>query len=724
MPNTRYAIYRQSVIDFTKTIVIKSTLAANSINNNVLEQRFEVETQYPESWRYYKNIAGEYHITDTMMSIVSLDTLETINFTKTNLEIHRATAKGYEYGSRYYNELVAKYPNQEMLIRGILHPVDIDAAIAAEDGAILYYDATHIEENEYDLMGKLQQWIYGFLIRWNVQDYHLSNDLYPAALLGIIFSQMPGYILDLRTSFCKTNQAHTYHIREYLASHGKLDRYMDILSKKQALFLYRNILYINHNAGLQSTFELLVDRLLTERNIPISSYDIRHNVTNMPAELDPIIELAQFPINMQHVEGRDDVLDVRQLLEKIVDNARDNEFFLEADIVSTTRSMERSAANQLNTKVLESVVVDDNDEGPFAFADTLLNHWLYLSVIGRYKAVVTYTDPENGEKQVLSAKDAFSFYLYCFNKAMGVTFDTVPKLEASLVRRVPTPSLSTLKAIVDPKYVGSVFLQKLLDGVTAIPTILSNEKFYETTSSIHQRLLKHRIEYANVEHFEAHGMAKAAAMHLYCDYPCTLSNIVLWEDWLTDKGIDVDGWSENDFSRVSAELLVNATGTSNNTAKTLRDIQEGTIKILAQLSSYTLEFVSTINTEPYRPIDWSMITLGDIFAREMRSEYWPMPEVSILDIHAKPQDHTVIDILSENGIDPVFVQEANRFTMDITTGAEITTQGAGLFYHEHSSIGIMNFETELLPYVQSPNDLGFAVDNNPTSGFDPLLELR
>lgn len=723
MPNTRYVIYRQSVIDFTKTIVIKSTLAANSLNNYVTEQNIEVTENYPETWKYYKNIAGEYHITDTLMSIVSLDTLESITFTKANLEIHRATAKGYVYGSRYYNELLEKYPLQEMLIRGILNPIDIDTAINAEDGTILYYDVSHIEENEYELIGKLQQWIYGFLVRWNVLDYRLSDDLYPAALLGVMFGGMSGYIMDLRSGFCKTNQAHSYHIREYLVSHGKLDRYMDILSKKQALFLYRNILYINHNAGLQSTFELLVDNLLTKRNIPISTYDIRHNVTNMPGSLDPIIELAQYPLNMQHVEGRDDILDVRQLLNKIVNNARDNKFFLESDIVNTTRDMECSASNQLNTKVLESVVVDDADEGPFSFADTLLNHWLYLSTIGRYKAVVTYTDPENGEKQILSTKDAFVFYLYSFNRAIGISLNHIPKLEAILVRRIPTPTLSQLKSIVERRLINDAFLQKLLTGVSAIPTILSNEKFYATVYGIHQRLLKHRIEYANVEHFEAHGMAKAAAMHLYCDYPCVLSNITTWAGWLVDKGIDVTGWSENDFSRVSAELLVNATGVSNNTSKTLRDIQEGTIKILAQLSSYALEFVSTINTEPYRPIDWSMITLGDINANEKRLAYWPLPETGISNIHATPKELVEFHILSETGVDLVFAKESSKSIIDFTAGTSITLREQGRFYQEQSSIGLMNLESELLPYVVISNDLSTAINNNPEIGFDLLLEL-
>src|SRR5699024_7540676 len=44
----------------------------------------------------------------------------------------------YYIGSKLFNELVSQYPDFETLIIGILNPIDIDVAINAFNGEILY----------------------------------------------------------------------------------------------------------------------------------------------------------------------------------------------------------------------------------------------------------------------------------------------------------------------------------------------------------------------------------------------------------------------------------------------------------------------------------------------------------------------------------------------------------------------------------------------------------
>ena len=82
------------------------------------------------------------------MYVGSLDTLETILFSKENLELHPLTRESYQFGTRYYYNLLNKYPNQEFLIKGILYPCDINKAIEAEDGEILSYQSDLVEEQE------------------------------------------------------------------------------------------------------------------------------------------------------------------------------------------------------------------------------------------------------------------------------------------------------------------------------------------------------------------------------------------------------------------------------------------------------------------------------------------------------------------------------------------------------------------------------------------------
>ena len=100
--------FLQSYIDdskkLAKTIVIKSSVAAASINSDIKlkNSSFIIDDLDPSSWKYYLNISGSYHTLDEPMVITSLDTLEEITFSKENLAIHTATSKAYQFDSRYY----------------------------------------------------------------------------------------------------------------------------------------------------------------------------------------------------------------------------------------------------------------------------------------------------------------------------------------------------------------------------------------------------------------------------------------------------------------------------------------------------------------------------------------------------------------------------------------------------------------------------------------------
>ena len=164
-----YSVYIDKNIGLVSTMIIKSEYQAHDMNNAVRVKTRDmnaVDEYRPDTWIYYKHISGEYHETDTPMTVVSMDTTETIIFNKENLKIHRTTRQEYSYGTKKYEELVERYPDKELLIKGILNPVDIETAIQAKDGTILSYDKSFVESNEYTLMERLQDWVYGMYNRW------------------------------------------------------------------------------------------------------------------------------------------------------------------------------------------------------------------------------------------------------------------------------------------------------------------------------------------------------------------------------------------------------------------------------------------------------------------------------------------------------------------------------------------------------------------------------
>src|SRR5690606_6562451 len=142
-------------------------------------------------------------------------------------------------------------------------PADLEQAIQAPDYSILSYPDYLIESHETSLIPRLQDWIWAFQERWNNQQYRISDDLYEASFLGILHMGTVLALLAFRLEAAKTSEVNSYYIRQYLASHGKLDRYINTLSRKQQLFLYRNLPWLERNSGRTDSYETIIENILT-----------------------------------------------------------------------------------------------------------------------------------------------------------------------------------------------------------------------------------------------------------------------------------------------------------------------------------------------------------------------------------------------------------------------------------------------------------------------------
>lgn len=391
-----------------------------------------------------------YYANNGKLIIKSIDTLDYIEFTKENLLleaatednlVHTATHDAYAPGSSYYDELVRRYPDQEILIRGVLKPIAIADSISAADNQILLYDESLVEENEISLIKKLQTWIDKYFIRWNVYAYSLVDELYIPAHLGIMWLSIPSLLLNFRLAACKTHEVHSYHIREYLASHNKLDEFFDYMTKAQQLFLYRNINYIQRNAGKISTFSNLLENILTKRGIPLNAWSLNHNVEQIGKKVYPDIvendeihftsssEMLFEPLNNLNSEIYDEPLSVYDVLLKENGIARSNPEYIDSANAYINWNFNNSQFSHLKTKALESSMIDYSEAQPYKFTDVVLNHWLYLSSTlneneqERYNAAIPIIHPNTGDEIYLSSADAFILFLYAFNKSTGNTFE-------------------------------------------------------------------------------------------------------------------------------------------------------------------------------------------------------------------------------------------------------------------------------------------------------------
>lgn len=712
-------------MQLAETIVIKSSDSVLSINKFVTDYHgiSSVDTLYPKTWKYYLNISGEYHFTDIEMKVVSLDTLETIVFSKENFKVHRATARNYVYGTRPYLELIAQYPQQEMLILGILYPTDIDIAIEAKDGAILAYPPNLVEENEYSLISNLQKWINGYKIRWVNQQFGISDPLYPATSLAIMYLNLVPAILSYRLEACKTNEIHSFHIFQYLSSHGLLDSYVDSMTRKQSLFFYRNIAYIERNAGKRDIFEWLVEHIMTERGLPLAEYVMRHDLSNQPTDVYPTLSFHKNAINSSYSIETIATDTLLQILSKEDKSARSNTLYKEEHLATMQTAMENSLSNVVLTKIVESSIIDHSNSSPYSMEEILINHWLFLSTNGLYKAFIGITNPRTGERIPLTVKDAYIFVWYVFCKSINIDLVFIPKLFAKRVQRidgamsVPTSdgAIDDIMSAVDSKLVNRATAVKAVSLQPTIEPIISTEAFYNLCAKIYTSAQLQRSIVAYQEHAVGRAMVHGMISRVYSDNICSIADgNVRYVDWFDDRNIIVSNLNNADMGAMYLDLVRESTGLALTTTNSLKDLQTAMIKMLTQLSSYSIQVIGEINNTDIKQTDWTVVRVGDIDAKNKMHTYHPMATVEPSDIQCKSKCMLSYDI-DANKIDSnISIRQSTISRFDITVKPKM-----------HQAMDSWKVRVRTVPtYAKLQNDVP---KNNegiiPVSGLDIFLPL-
>lgn len=534
MQNIQQQLFHDSITQFARTIVLKNSDAANSINTALLEQGYVVDNFDTTSWKYYLNLAGRYHVSDRPMTIVSLDTLEVIDFNIENLQIHLGTKREYYYGSIYYRELVAKYPKQEFLIRGILNPTPVATAIAAKEGEILYYDQSLVEPQETNLIESLQQWIYTILNTWFVPGYRVTDELYPLVQWANIYAHMAAAVRTIRWENCHTIRAHSFHIWNFLESNGKLGAYRRYVTNRQAQWLYRNIRWVNRNTGLRNTFNALLENILTTRNIPLGEYSYLPDVSSIgePQSLSSAVDpsapimttagltvtprLIRTPLNMLNVVSKDPIIKtVDYVSESQIPLARDNRTFLTENIEETTEALTFSPMGTLPIKTYQSDMIDTSDQQVYNLTDFLLNHWMYLAATNRYASILTIQDPSSTEIMSMNTQEAWVSFVYVWAKEQGMTLSTIPTFQAWMVRRPETLTRNALKKLFPKGAIPDRTLLALIADQLPIGTVISTEGFYTLVRSIWETIVKHYRLVAYMEHYELRAYVESVVLAFY-----------------------------------------------------------------------------------------------------------------------------------------------------------------------------------------------------------------
>lgn len=607
-------LFYRSTQDLARTLVLKSVEVADNINTVVKIKHGDaaVDIHDQTTWKYYMHICGEYHFTDTEMYVTSLDTLESILFSKENLRIHKATAKGYGFGTRYYESLVRQYPEQEALIRGILYPANMSTAIDAPDFTILAYPKALVEPQEITLMHDLQRYIYNFADRWFVQAFSTSHDLYVASFIGMLYMNIYAKLINLRLRRCKTHEAHTFHIREYLASHGRLDRFLPYMSQKQALYFYRNILYIDRNNGKVEMFRELVEHVLTERHISLSEYSVRQ-LSSFDEELKPILTVRKKPVNTQYNIPEKDYFTILDLYSKEKPLAMGNSLFYSEHEASVTAKFQNSPSSVVQTKDLESAMFDYNNAVPDPLVDVLRREWLSHAMNGRYNVIVQFKDPVTAEHRSLYAKDAYIYMMYIKLMSSGYDIKHVPTLINEKERRVPLPTVDELVSIVPDNRMMRTIANGLLENMPPLTSFLSRTSFYEYAYALYEANRLQWYLVSNTHNMYNRAYVANMVYKLYCDkayeYPDPTKLI---GEWLDEHDLPVYNFTVDQADKLVSDIFQSAVGLIIDDTKVLANVQKAMLALLLQLSSYSIQIIRDTHDGDIIPINTTGIRVGDV----------------------------------------------------------------------------------------------------------------
>lgn len=618
--NKIYELYMASIVDFAKTVVIKLDELADSLNYLVMQKSTiaAVDPSDKSSWKYYQNISGSYHFVDEPMMITSLDTGTRVRFDRTTLATHPVTRQAYRYGSYYYDELLSRYPDEEFLIHGILNPADMQSAIDAKNGTILAYDERYVEEWETELIPSLQTWVYNFVQRWFNPQYTRTDNLYVASFFAQLSINLVPAIWNLRTRACKTNQAHSFHVAQYLRSHGYLDTYMPEMTREQVLGLYRNIRRFRKHAGSQENFESLVDLLLTRRNMALFELEFRQDSGSIlyenPKDIGAIIPepvFVRLPANEtaklfpQTNSSLDDTFSL------IDSQAAGNSEFHQNQRDAIRLKMRTAKDGKTPTKVFEASLDTNSDTYIQAPDEIVFNEWIHTVAMGRYVATLEIYPPSETVPILINQEQAVALWAYCLLKSQepddgGGDFvmpERVPMLGTSYVRRSVQPTTNQLLQIVDSRLLTPQDIQLLVDNAPPEPPgMLDLQDFEAYCSAVYVNGQRQYRLYSFKSHPAARAMGQMVSESMFENKLVALASLteqatpyrgILYSQFLEQIGFDGSTYTQSDWAEFAKSIFEQSTGVNINISSDPARVQAAMVAMLRQLSSYSIQVAYT-----------------------------------------------------------------------------------------------------------------------------------
>lgn len=410
-------VYNAQIYNTLRTLTIKYPPLISACTDLVAAEGVLEDTTNPAAMKYYLNLQGEYAPTDTRMTVISLDTQQTIEFNKANLSTNPQTAAAYVPGTQYYSDLCDAYPGQTDLIKNIRYPVtDLQAAISAPAFTRLQIDTSFLEVNERDtIVNAIDRMLNLVYRRWYTPVYEFEP-YYPWVVYNLVLQALATACFGARVRNIRKAEVHSFHIWESLTSQG-LDDYSDILTNDQAHWLYRNLDYIMSNRGKQSNLIILAENILAQFDLTLHGRYVLNEAYSRRDQylLTPVFKARTIPTS-NATDAAVPTESYASILAKLAAVGKVHDTSEEA-IVAGENALGTVGKSTYPTKVLEIALVDKDRQLAELFATYAFETMLYTLANGWYNGSVTIQTDVNRSNIITDPNNALILLCYALRRS-------------------------------------------------------------------------------------------------------------------------------------------------------------------------------------------------------------------------------------------------------------------------------------------------------------------
>lgn len=593
--------YITDTINLVKSINIVSSTEADSYNEliKLTFPTYEINYQDKTTWQYYLHLNAKTHPLDRPIELISLDNGDTVILTPASINNHRQTKNELLRFSDYYKELVSKYPTQELYIKSCITAhrfTSIESIIEQPDFTIISYNDDLVEPNEDDIIFLLDNAIQNYKVTKLIPYYSLSDNLFMASMYHVLYNFMVTTILSIRLANAKTLKAHTFHVKNYLASHHRLDEHIRYLSYSQIMFLYRNLLYLNNHTGKTYIFQELIDKLFTPNNISVVTYEyIQANSTTPTHEMD--FYFRQKLLNKADLVYQQQDFSLQDVLAKEYPLTINNQVHLERNFPEIKSDLHNSLDSKTVTKMIETILTDATDSVRHKIMPTVLDYWGYMVKNDLCKYLISFTDPFTTKLMKLTTADAYKLYYILLHKRAGITLEEYPPV---YLKRVLNPTRKSNQELIGMCYEPIHWYSKEIDRIKAsLPSYRATNTSYEFklfVESIYQLNISLWVYTSSFDnkHNNANFEKIIEALHMFDIYQITDETPA---ETLGRLGLDITKYDNLTMDKLLYSLVNSVYDNSLEFVNFNKYLQVALTNILKRFTAYTTQFVTNYTSQ-------------------------------------------------------------------------------------------------------------------------------